>query len=271
MVVVDPAATGRAGTAGVYRSPSSLPDGEILASYAANVSDPATRRRRYDLVAVRRADGRAPHAAGRRPALSLVEAALGYKRAERLLFRNLPQLVFGGRRAAAGGDRRVMHFPDLPMLATLLGANLRRGRNVAPMDDAARAAGLRGAPAVGPRPRRRHRGRQSVFTQRTVARAAPLRRDGSLKVAVPARQAAHLRAAWTAAGRSVFTMTEEHQVRRASTSPRARRASCSTRSAAAATAASAARSWTSPSRADALTGASASRSRDPGILPKVLQ
>ena len=33
--MIDAAATGKAGTAGVYRSPFSLPNGEILASYAA--------------------------------------------------------------------------------------------------------------------------------------------------------------------------------------------------------------------------------------------
>ncbi len=44
MVLPDAAASGRAGTRGVYRSPSSLPDGEILASYAANVTDPGARR-----------------------------------------------------------------------------------------------------------------------------------------------------------------------------------------------------------------------------------
>src|SRR2546430_14880023 len=61
----------------------------------------------------------------------------------RLLFKNLPQLVFGGHGGYVGdvpADRAVMHFPDLPMLATLLNFNLRRGRDVAKFDG---IAGLR--------------------------------------------------------------------------------------------------------------------------------
>ena len=70
--------------------------------------------------------------------LSYVEAALGYKRGETELFTNLP--AAGVRRPRRRGRRRqngIMHFPDLPVLATLLGANLRRGRNVAAFDAAA--------------------------------------------------------------------------------------------------------------------------------------
>ncbi len=80
--------------------------------------------------------------------LSYVEAALGYKRAERMLFSNLPQLVFGGHNGdGSAGGNAIMHFPDVPVLATLLGANLRRGRNVQEMDKASRAPGVGGDPA----------------------------------------------------------------------------------------------------------------------------
>ena len=52
-------------------------------------------------------------------------------------FQNLRQLVFGGGHDESGGsDVGTMHFPDLPLLATLLGANLRHGRNVAAFDSA---------------------------------------------------------------------------------------------------------------------------------------
>ncbi len=138
LVIVDPAATGRAGTAGVYRSPFSLPNGEILASYAANVTDPTSQVPKYDLVAVA-ADG-TRRALASDPTQSYVEAVLGYKRAERELFTNLPQLVFGGHGDPTGmssSDTGVMHFPDLPVLATLLGANLRRGRDVKAFDGTA--------------------------------------------------------------------------------------------------------------------------------------
>ena len=138
LVIVDPAATGRAGTAGVYRSPFSLPNGEILASYAANVTDPTTqspqvrsgrgRRRRHApragqrSVACRTSRRRwatsAPSASCSRTCRSWCSAATAIRRPTR-------------RRPG------VMHFPDLPVLATLLGANLRRGRDVKAFDSTA--------------------------------------------------------------------------------------------------------------------------------------
>ena len=114
VVIVDPAATGKDGTTGVYRSPFSLPNGEILASYAANVTNPAADTPKFDLVAVNERTG------ARRPlasdgSLSYVEAALGYKRAETMLFNNVPQLVFGGaHRARARTTRRSCTCPTRP-------------------------------------------------------------------------------------------------------------------------------------------------------------
>ena len=84
-----------------------------------------------------------PQTGARRPlasdgSLSYVEAALGYKRGETELFSNLPQLVFGGHSGQTdAANNGIMHFPDVPVLATLLGANLRRGRDVSAFDGAA--------------------------------------------------------------------------------------------------------------------------------------
>jgi mono/diheme cytochrome c family protein len=210
LVIVDAAATGRAGTVGVYRSPFSLPNGEILASYAANVTDPAAQMPKFDLVAVNEKTGaRRPLASD--PALSFVEGALGYKRAERLLFKNLPQLVFGGHNGGASGDTGVMHFPDLPLLATLLGANLRHGRNVEAFD---KTASLRvyieqppppGSMAPGPT------GSEKVYSQRSLVGSAPLQGDHSLLVTIPARKPLILELV-DGSGTSLFTMGEEHQV-----------------------------------------------------------
>ena len=141
--IIDPAATGKAGTVGVYRSPFSLPNGEILASYDGAVTDPAAQTPRFALVAVNEQTG-ARRVLASDGSLSYVEAALGYKRAEHILFSNLPQLVFGGHMEDASTPTATMHFPDAPVLATLLGANLRRQRNVAAMDRATRPQGLRG-------------------------------------------------------------------------------------------------------------------------------
>jgi hypothetical protein len=214
MIVVDPAATGRMGTAGVYRSPFSLPNGDILASYAANVTNPAAQTPKYDLVAVNEKTGaRMPLASD--PALSYVEAALGYKRAERLLFQNLPQLVFGGARVGGNGGVGTMHFPDLPLLATLLGANLRQGRNVGAFD---RGVGVKVYQEEPPpmtasptSPPAGLVGSQMVYSQRTVLGHAPLRSDKSAKVFVPSNRPLILELI-DGSGAPVFTMTEEHQV-----------------------------------------------------------
>ena len=211
MQIVDPAATGEAGTAGVYRGPSSLPNGDILASYAANVQDPATGVPKYDLVAV----NPTPGAASLRrtllsdPSRSFVDAALGAKRSSRELFRNLPQLVFGGH-SAAGGDYGVMHFPDVPMLATLLGANLRRGRNVERFDTAVGLKVYEELPPPNASPGGLQ-GSQNVYVDRVALGSVRFESDHSLKVAVPARKPLILELI-DSGGNPVFTMTEEHQV-----------------------------------------------------------
>jgi hypothetical protein len=207
MAIVDPAATGRANTKGVYRSPFSLPNGEILVSYAANVTDPAANVPKFDLVAVNEKSG-ARRALTSDPTLSFVEAALGYKRAETLLFHNRPELVFGG---AAGGSSGAgtMHFPDLPLLATLLGANLRHGRNVDAFKNGASLKVYQDLPPPGPGAPRS--GSQMVFSSRMPLGKAPLQSDGSLKVFVPAGKPLILEVV-DRDDNPVFTMTEEHQV-----------------------------------------------------------
>jgi hypothetical protein len=211
MRLIDGAATGRMDTVGVYRSPSSLPNGEILASYAADVRNPGADTPRYDLVAVDVGDGTS--APTRRtlasdPGKSYVEATLGYKRAETALFRNTPQLVFGGHNT--GADDAIMHFPDLPMLATLLGDNLRRGRNVARFD---RAVALKVYQEQPPPDRTPVglQGTQGVFVNRVSLGSVRLESDHSVKVSIPARKPLILELV-DGDGKPVFTMSEEHQV-----------------------------------------------------------
>ncbi len=208
--IVDPAAHGKASTAGVYRSPSSLPNGEILASYAANVQDPATGTPKYDLVAV---DAAAENPVLRRvliadPSRSFVEAVLGYKRAETELFRNFPQLVFGGRVDPV--DYAVMHFPDVPVLATLLDSNLRRGRNVARFDAAVGLKVYELRPPPGPNPPGLQ-GSQNVYVDRVDLGTARFESDHSLKVYIPVNKPLILELV-DGSGNPVLTMREEHQV-----------------------------------------------------------
>lgn len=208
MVIVDPAATGKDGTNGLYRSPFSLPNGEILASYAAVSGNPAAVTPKFDLVAVDEHTG-ARRSLASDPSLSYVEATLGYKRASRLLFRNLPQLVFGGHAGETNGDG-VMHIPDVPVLATLLGANLRTGRNPEALD---RATALK-IYQVNPPPSASPgglQGTQGVYFDLTPLGSAPFEGDRSLKVSIPSGRPLILELV-DGAGSPVLTMSEEHQL-----------------------------------------------------------
>jgi hypothetical protein len=208
VVIVDPAATGKSGTAGVYRSPFSLPNGDILASYAANVTDPAAQTPKFDLVAVNERTG-ARRALASDGTLSYVEAALGYKRAETMLFSNVPQLVFGGH-TTAGVDAAIMHLPDAPVLATLLGANLRRGRNVQAMDRAVALKVYEEMPPPSASPGGLM-GSQQVYTSRTVLGKAAFESDRSLKVYLPSGRPLILEFV-DGNDTPVMTMTEQHQM-----------------------------------------------------------
>ena len=206
MVIVDGAATGRAMPTGVYRSPFALPNGEILASYAANVSNATTDVPRYDLVAVAADGSRRMLSSG--GAQSYVEAALGYKRAERALFHNLPQLVFGGHGDGAG-DSGIMHFPDLPVLATLLDANLRRGRDVKAFENVAALRVYEEKPPSSLTPALT--GTQMVYSERKPLGSARLEGDHSLKVSIPSQLPLILELV-DGGGKAIFTMREEHQL-----------------------------------------------------------
>ncbi|HET6282030.1 MAG TPA: hypothetical protein VFH73_13730 [Polyangia bacterium] len=209
LIVVDKAATGRDGTAGVYRSPFSLPNGDILASYAANVTHPAADVPKYDLVAVGDQTGaRRPLASD--PALSYVEAAVGYKRSGREQFNNLPQLVFGGHGGGDADATGIMHFPDLPLLATLLDANLRRGRNVTALDGATALRVYVQNPPPGPAPGNLM-GTEQVYIDRSSLGTVALESDHSLKVRLPARKPLILELV-DGSGKALFTMREEHQL-----------------------------------------------------------
>src|SRR5581483_1195238 len=191
VTVLDPAATGHVGapTQGAYRSPYPLPDGTILVSYAPAVTNLSADTPRYDLAIVDPKTGaRSTLGAFSGGGSSFVEAVVAYRREQRPLFRNLTQLVFGGH---VNGDpdagHGVVHFPDLPMLGTLLVANLRTGRFVddyrsgthvviyqdqAPPDLASGMAGLTGS--------------QMVYQNRAVLGSAPLASDGSVQIRIPA-------------------------------------------------------------------------------------
>lgn len=212
VTILDPAATGRAGamTDGAYRSPASMPDGRILAAYAAVRGDLATvASLDWDLVALDpRTGDRTVLIGGPRAQL---EGVLAIKAPARKPYLNRRQLVFGGSidLAATGAGRANVHFPDAPMVFTMLTGNLRRGRPV----DAFRGATQLAVYAEGAAPAGTTTGNtmSGVYQQRTLVGRAPLRADGSVRINVPAGVGAVL-ALEGDDGHTVVTMTEEHQL-----------------------------------------------------------
>ena len=215
VTILDPAATGRAGaTQGAYRSPFPLPDGRYLVSYDPAITDLSTQTPRYDLAVLDPKDGAHEVLTGfNGGGKSHVEAVLVYKREPRPLFRNLTQLVFGGSVDPGDPTHGVVHYPDLPMLGTLLGANLRTGRFVdlfrpatqvviyedlaPPSDPAAAMAGMTGS--------------QMVYQSRKELGRAPLAPDGSVNLRLPSLTPLIVELQ-DDKGNKLFTMSEEDQL-----------------------------------------------------------
>jgi len=201
--IVDPGATGRAGSTAAYRGPMSLPSGEILASYA---SSAATGN--FEIVAIN-PHGGAPQTliTGGGGGTARVDAVLAYKYPLRALYDNRRQLVFGG---SAGGDaaHAVIHMPDAPMVFTLLTGNLRRGR---PVDAFRKAKFLavysEGLCPAGPC----STGGNGIFESRQLLGTAPLADDGSVRVQLPSQTGVVLELQ-DDKHNSVVKMGEEHQL-----------------------------------------------------------
>lgn len=185
--MVDPAATGRVGSAtqGAYRNPTGSTDGRIIVSYAAFSGDLGTATSLdWDVVVIDPVTAQRTVLAG--GAGAQVDAVLAIKQPAHAPYFNRRQLVFGGRadRDATGG-RAILHFPDAPMVFTLLTGNLRRGR---PVDDFRRARQLAVyAEAPAPAGTTSGSGPGGIFEQRTLlGRARLADADGSTKISVPA-------------------------------------------------------------------------------------
>jgi hypothetical protein len=212
MVLLDPAATGRVGesTSGAYRSPFPLPDGRVMTSYADFSGDlgQATSLN-FNLVALdpRTGDREVLIASGG----AIVEAVLALARPEGHLFINRRQLLFGGGvdlDITGGEDAAVMHLPDVPLLFTLVNANLRRGRPVALFDEARYLAVYREerAPPTTSGPNA-----GEIFEERELLGRAELAADGSIMVRAPAGVGLILELQ-DQGGNVLETMLEEHQL-----------------------------------------------------------
>jgi hypothetical protein len=213
MIIPDAAATGRVGesTAGAYRSPFSLLDGSVMASYTSFAGDLGTAAALdWDIVAVN------PRTGERTTLIegpgAQVEAVLALKRPPHEPYLNRRQLVFGGGvdLGVTGGEEfAVVHFPDVPMIFTLLNANLRRGRPVELFRDGTHLAAYRELPA--PPGTSTGGGEGGIFESRELLGRVALARDGSARVRIPAGTGVILELQ-TSGGTVIDTMREEHQV-----------------------------------------------------------
>lgn len=206
-----PGASGRAGDAsGAYRSPYPAPDGSILASYApgADVGDGAAKR--YELVAVNPRTGQ--RTTLRAGAQSIVDAVLVVPRPPPHPFVREPSTD-----ADASAEHAVAHYTDLPVLATLLDANDRRGRDIVELRAAAEVRFFthRPPPAECTSPDHpacadRLAGPEAVYDDRVELGSAPLAGDGSAFVRLPTRQPVFIELV-DSDGTVLFRMREETQ------------------------------------------------------------
>jgi hypothetical protein len=210
MEIIDPAATGRVGstTNGAYRSPFPSLDGRYVVSYSAFSGDLGTATDLdFDLELVD-FDGRRTTlvaAAGQQ-----VEPVLVIPKPFGENFYNFRQLVFGGgvdTGATGGPEYGVVHFPDAPLVFTLLTANLRRGRPVELFRGASQIAAYQSRPPTSAGGNTE----EGIFQDRVLLGTAPLRSDGSAKVRVPAGLPLILELQ-DDNGSPVVTMEEEHQL-----------------------------------------------------------
>lgn len=193
---------------GAYRSPFPAPDGSVLVSYAAGSLDLTNKSAAvdYDLVVFDPVTKTRTMIAGDGDGRFQVEGVVAYARNQRHVFVNIPELVFGGTSvgSAAANDRAWAHFPDLPMLATLLDSNLRRGRELDKMAEGDTLVVYRAdAPPAGASGEGTYQSWKEVGSVKLEAD------DGSAFVDVPASVPVIIEL--RKGGSALFTMTEEHQ------------------------------------------------------------
>jgi hypothetical protein len=221
MIVVDPAATGRAGAAtdGAYRSPISAPDGGIIVSYAPVTGDLGSISSiDYDLVYTTPCVPPAPGASctpTRTPLITgagqQVEPVLAIKRPAHTGYLNRRQLVFGGgvdTDVTGGADFAQLHMIDAPTTMTLFTANLRRGR---PGDAFRNATQMSVYEETAPPAGTTTGNVNGIYQNRVKIGSAPLEADGSVKILLRSRVPVVL-ALEDDNGNTLLTMTETHQL-----------------------------------------------------------
>ncbi len=190
ITIVDGAATGKlGGTAGAYKNPSPLPNGDLVVSYAANVTDVAAVSGNFDIVMVDTGNGsRTPIVQG--PQDEIWPVAV-YARLNRGVFQsrfdepNGHTQVFNDDRR----DRSEITVVDAPLIVSLLFQNTRSGRRLPELDE------LRVYESLPPEPGVVDFGSGGsfvtgdafgdVYVRRRLLGSAGLEDDGSVKFEIP--------------------------------------------------------------------------------------
>jgi hypothetical protein len=118
------------GDSGIYRSPTPLPDGSLLASCDLDASDLSAGALHYALCWLDSAAQRAPIMLYRDDARSAVEAVAAYARVSHGVFVSRLDEANGSSRIDRNSDDGTVHFLDVPLLGTLLFSNTRQGRPI---------------------------------------------------------------------------------------------------------------------------------------------
>jgi hypothetical protein len=208
---VDDGATGRTAATAAYRGTYSLPDGSVLTSFASGFGSlGGATSMNWDIVTVDHRDGTRTNLIN--TAAAEVDAVLAIKRPGRRYFFNKRQLVFGGTVDAtmATANRAIIHFPDAPMVFTLLTGNLRRGR---PVDVFRQATHIQFyTEGQAPAGTSSGTGPGGIYQMRQMLARVPLASDGSAKVEVPAGTGIVMELVTSSGARVGLAMGEEHQL-----------------------------------------------------------
>ncbi|MEO8181413.1 MAG: hypothetical protein ABI895_21455, partial [Deltaproteobacteria bacterium] len=186
----DPAASGDlAATRGAYLSPSPLPNGRVLVSYAAGATNLRNIAGSFALSVIDPVSGE------RRELSSAADDLLWpiavYAHGTRAIFRSRIDEPNGATRVDAGGRFSDITFLDLPLLSTLLFQNTRSGRPFAEISgdvqfweqlppargvtSFANAGGFATSDAFGP----------LYVRRRSLGSVSPAAEDGSARVRLP--------------------------------------------------------------------------------------
>lgn len=120
------------GETGIFRSPSPLPDGSLIASCDLDATDLSAGDPHYALCQLDSAGQSSPTMLFRDDTRSVIEAVAVYARGNHGVFASRLDEANGSTSIDGGETDGVIHYLDVPMLGSLLFSNTREGRPIDP-------------------------------------------------------------------------------------------------------------------------------------------